>query len=102
MPFDHRMSPDGVWLQWLEDECRVIPNWLYALLALMWPILRLLYAKNEYVHPDHWYFTFTNVPANERGYMLDVFRTDNFVDIPLIKYNALPQVDDVPWGWRGK
>ena len=44
-PFDNRMAPDGAWVQWLEEECIVIKPWMYSLLGLFWPLLRLVYTK---------------------------------------------------------
>jgi hypothetical protein len=58
MPFDRAgMAPDGAWLQWMEEECIVIPSWLYCLLGLVWPLLRLFYRKSlEGQHTDYWFF----------------------------------------------
>jgi len=44
-PFDNRMAPDGAWIQWVEEECIVIRPWVYCLLGLFWPLLRLVYTK---------------------------------------------------------
>jgi hypothetical protein len=44
-PFDNRMAPDGAWVQWVEEECIVIRPWVYCILGLFWPLLRLVYAK---------------------------------------------------------
>ena len=53
--------------------------------------LRLLMRKRNL-----WYYTFTNVPAEERNELLDVFHNDWF-DINLIQYNAMPYVDNRNW-----
>ena len=45
-PFCKSMTDRGAeWLQWGPEECRQIPAWLYCLLGLMWPLLRLIYRK---------------------------------------------------------
>ncbi len=45
-PFDRRMAPDGQWrLQWGAEDLIVIPPWLYCLLGLLWPLLRLVYRR---------------------------------------------------------
>ena len=47
LPFDSSMameSDDG-WLQWHEEECIVIPKFVYCLLGLLWPIIRRIYNK---------------------------------------------------------
>ena len=40
------MAPDGAWVQWVEEECIVIRPWVYCLLGLFWPLLRLVYRDN--------------------------------------------------------
>ncbi len=44
LPYDRAMARpfDDGWLQWRCEECIVVPGWAYALLALAWPLLRLI------------------------------------------------------------
>ena len=44
-PFDNKMAPDGAWLQWVEEECILIKPWVYCILGIIWPLLRLVYRK---------------------------------------------------------
>ena len=45
-PFDERMSPHGkFWIQWVPNECIKISLFNYAIRALFWPLLRLLYRR---------------------------------------------------------
>ena len=39
------MAPDGAWLQWVEEECILIKPWVYCILGITWPLLRLVYRK---------------------------------------------------------
>jgi len=46
MPFSAKMPPKlEQYVQWTPEECIVIPAWAYAILGLLWPILRLAYLK---------------------------------------------------------
>ena len=44
-PFDNKMAPDGAWLQWVEEECIPIKPWVYCILGIVWPLLKLFYRK---------------------------------------------------------
>ena len=48
VPFDPAMARriDSGWLQWGPEECIVIPFWMYALLGLAWPVLKLFYRRS--------------------------------------------------------
>ena len=47
LPFSRDMSQvrDDGWLQWDESELIVIPGWVYCLLGIAWPLLRLVYRR---------------------------------------------------------
>ena len=46
-PFDKDMAPvkESGRIQWCPTECIVIPNWLFSILVLTWPLVKRLYIK---------------------------------------------------------
>ena len=61
---------------------------------------RNMLAVSELLPRDRWYLTFTNVDPDYRRAFMEEYGVDYSLNIDLIEYNALPRVDDVPWGGR--
>ena len=57
-------------------------------------------AINELLPRERWYLTFTNVTPDNRREFMARHDVDYHLNIDLIEYDALPFVDDVPWGGR--
>lgn len=47
IPFAYEMAPlaEQGWIQWSPSEVIKIPRWLYCVLGLLWPLLKLTYRE---------------------------------------------------------
>ncbi len=47
IPFAYEMAPiaENGWIQWSHKEIIKIPRFVYCLLGILWPLLRLTYLK---------------------------------------------------------
>ena len=57
-----------------------------------------LHRIEQYLKPDNYYFTFTNVDSFEVSIFMTRVRNKRHYIIDLKDYNALPYVDNMPWG----